>query len=355
MATPTLATLRSSFPDSRITGVMSPLNRELLAGDGGECSYFDDEILFHKRRRKSKHKVSRLGIIPKLRRRSIDILVLLTNSWWTAAVAHWGGAKSIVGYDRDLRGYYLTEKLPVPMSEGKPIPISAIDYYLQVAGWIGADCHSRRMELPLTEADQLGADELWKQVGFDSETPTIVINNNAAKDVSRVWPLHHVTELASKLSKEYGYQVLFHCGPGETAYAKEVVEQVADPLVASMGVLEKLPIGLSRGVLSRASVVVSTDSGARHMAVALGRPVVSLFGSTTPAWTKTYNVPEIELAEVQSCSPCYKPKCPLKHHDCMQKLSVNRVVEAVNDQLKHVNAENTRTAEHSQDSTGSAA
>lgn len=81
-----------------------------------------------------------------------------------------------------------------------------------------------------------------------------------------------------------------------------------------MGVVEQLPIGLSKAVLKCCVAVVSTDSGPRHLAVAFDRPVVSLFGATTPQWTSTYNHPEF-----------VDPNIPVVWRD----ITVHRVFEAV--------------------------
>jgi heptosyltransferase-2 len=88
---------------------------------------------------------------------------------------------------------------------------------------------------------------------------------------------------------------LLHCGPKERESANRIVSELQHPSIASMGIWEDLPIDLSKAVLRRADLVVSTDSGPRHMAVALNRPVVTLFGPTDPAWTHTYNRPEALL------------------------------------------------------------
>lgn len=348
MATPTLESLRSAFPKSHLVGIMTPVVAELLEATSENNTWFNDVVVFSKRRNKRSpskgfNVVSRLGIISELRRKKIDIHLLLTNSWWSAAVAHWGRAKTIVGYRRDWRGYYLTDGLPVPKEGSKRKPISAVDYYQAIGEWIGCNTTSKRMRLPLSSEDSAQADELWNQLDFCSSQSTVVINSNAAKDSSRVWPRTHVADLARRLADE-GYQVLLHCGPGERIFAETIVREVGNPRVASMGIRDELPISLSRGVLSKASVVVSTDSGARHMAVALDRPVVSLFGSTSPAWTKTYNRPEIELAEKLDCAPCYRRECPLGHHYCMQKLSVDRVLRAVQRLMSDTNTQSGKLA-----------
>jgi heptosyltransferase-2 len=173
------------------------------------------------------------------------------------------------------------------------------------------------------------ADELWNSCQFDLAVPTVVINSNSATEQARLWPAAKVQELATTLANEHSYQVLLHCGPAERELANRLAAEVNHPAVASMGRARNLPIGLTKAVLARACAVVSTDSGPRHVAVALNRPVISLFGPTDPLGTRTYNLTETILAADLPCRPCYAKSCPLKHGQCMQSLEVSSVIHAI--------------------------
>ncbi len=123
--------------------------------------------------------------------------------------------------------------------------------------------------------------------------------------------------------------MLLHCGPGEREAADAIASRINHPRVQSMGRAKSLPLGLTKAVMERASVVVSTDSGPRHIAVALDRPVISLFGPTDPVWTRTYNVTETEMGLHMACRACWKKTCPLGHNRCMRDLGVETVYGAV--------------------------
>lgn len=325
MATPTLRSLRQGYPDARLVGVMSSLVDELLPNAVDE-DCFDQRILVHRRgKQRVAHSVSRSSLVRELRKSKCDAVLILPNSFWSAAVAFACRIPRRVGYRRDGRAWLLTDAIPVPKNESGPIPVSAIDYYLKQAEWLGCEKQSRSMQLSVTPQDQELTDRLWSKLGFSFSLPTVVINSNSAKDASRVWPRENVAELARRLATEAGLQVLLHCGPGERQSAADTVALASHPKVLSMGVVDELPLGLSRGVLQRAAAVVTTDSGARHMAVALNRPVVTLFGSTSPFWTTTYNKPEQQVYLDLDCQPCYKSTCPLSHHRCMQDIGVSQV------------------------------
>jgi len=327
MATPTLRSLRAGFPNAQLIGVMRPVISDLLAG----TSLLDEHVPFNKRQR--------FKLISSLRAAKLDAMVLLTNSLWTAVVARLAGVKRVVGYNRDARGWLLTDRIPVPASKqankqhakhsSNKVHTPAIDYYLGLVEHMGCEVDDRRSELSITAAESELAKSLWKKCQFDSNAATIVLNSNSATDVSRLWPADKVRELATQLAANHGYQVLLHCGPAECEMANRLAAEVNHPLVASMGLAIDLPIGLTKAVLARAAAVVSTDSGPRHIAVALNRPVISLFGPTDPHGTRTYNLTETPLSVDLACRPCYAKTCPLKHGQCMQDISVQSVVQAI--------------------------
>lgn len=333
MATPTLRILRRSFPDYRIVGVMRPVIHDVLQQAWGtDRAWFDEALLFNK---KADDRVgSRWGLIRQIRNSGAQVAVLLTNSLWSAAAVRLGGVSRVVGYQRDARGVFLSDRVPVPRDGRRRLPISPIDYYLNLANWIGCDTlgeglASRAMQLGVTPADEVMAQRLWKQAGFVPNRPIVAINSGSATQAARLWPMENVQELARRLVRELNVQVLLHCGPAERAACNAIADNLADSRVVSMGIAEQLPIGLSKAVLKRSAVVVSTDSGPRHLAVALNRPVVTLFGPTAPEWTQTYNWPETILSAQPTRSDHVPSGATLQHSPCMQDIRVDRVWDAV--------------------------
>ena len=318
MATPTLRALaKASNVGDEIIGVMQPGISEVLRGN----PYFSHEILYTKRRTSD-----RLKLAVQLRSHQPQTVLLLTNSWWTALVARMSGARRTLGYARDGRGWLLNEALPaLKKDDGKFAPVPAIDYYLQLARRLGCDISDRRMELTVERPDRDAADDLYARIGFDQQRTTVVINSSGAWGAAKVWPADHVEQLARRIVGSHHWQVLLHCGPGEREAADAVASRIDHPRVQSMGKAKSLPLGLTKAVMERASVVVSTDSGPRHIAVALDRPVVSLFGPTDPAWTRTYNLPETDVGLQLACRGCWKKSCPLVHNRCMKDLGVETV------------------------------
>lgn len=339
MATPALRALRTALSaEAQLVGVMKPEVRDLLDG-----SNWFDSIITYEKTKPSAQSVSRWGLVSAIRRAQLDTMVLLPNSLWTALVSRLAGVRRLVGANRDGRGWLLSDPIEVPRSGRRFLAIPAIDYYLKLSGWLGAETRDRRMELTVTEDDVRQADRLWEKVGFDSHCPTVVINSSGATSSAKIWPIEKVAELARQIVDNQAWQVMLHCGPAERHTCQHIVDYVAHERIRSMAEMNSLPISLSKGVLARAAAVVSSDSGPRHMAIALSPKVISLFGPTDPSWTTTYNANEITLEASLPCRACWQKKCPLGHGDCMNLITVEQVygyvVDALSDRwTEHVQA-----------------
>lgn len=334
MAIPALRAMRDGFSaDTKFIAVSRPGPAALLA----EQRWFDDWLVYKPHAQSPVY--NRRRLLMALRAAQCDAAILMTNSLSSAVLSAIAGIPRRVGYARDARSWFLTDPLSVPKANGRPRPIPAIDYYLRIADCLGCPSIERQMELTVNDDYVSQADRLWETIGFSSQRQTVVINNNAASGDARVWPTEHVESLALKLVKNLDVQVLLHCNAQETVAANRIADQVNHPRIQSMGRISPLPIGLSQAIFARASNIVTTDSGGRHIAVAMNRPVVTLFGPTQPTWTTTYNIPEVVMQPEQSCGVCQKRGLRNQNGfgsgcECMRKINPQRVFMAIANQLK---------------------
>ncbi|MEX2027370.1 MAG: glycosyltransferase family 9 protein, partial [Pirellulaceae bacterium] len=134
-----------------------------------------------------------------------------------------------------------------------------------------------------------------------------------------------------QIAGELGQTVLINCGPSERDDARQTAELANHPRVKSLAGLspQELSFGLTKACLKRARLVITTDSGPRHLASALGTPTITLFGPIDPSWSVNYEQGAVHLRLPLECAPCGQKLCPLSHHRCMRDLTADIVFEAV--------------------------
>lgn len=323
MATPTLRALAEHLGSSTtIVGVMRPYVAEVLEG-----TPWLDEQVFYDPKSNDPHQNS-WPLIRRLRQMKLDSMILLPNSLRTGAIGWLSGAKERIGYARNGRGMLLTSGLKPPRTGRAYTPISAVDYYLELARAMGCQRTARTLELATTDENEGAADRVWKNFGWPSSARVVALCPAGAFGAAKHWPAEHFAELGRRIAEAEDCHVLVMCGPAERDAAEQIASLAADPRVVSLAAQPKLSIGLTKACVRRTQLVITTDSGPRHLAAGFQIPTVSLFGATDARWSINYNPREIRLREDLPCAPCAQRVCPLGHHRCMRDLAVNRVYGA---------------------------
>jgi heptosyltransferase II len=319
MATPLFRALKKGLPDSILTAVIRPQVAPTLDGS----AWFGETILFdHRSPRRSQRT---LAVVARLRRERFDLAVILPNSIRSALVARLAGIPRRLGYQRHGRALLLTDVLHHAVdSQGRRIPSPIVETYLKLARHLGCPAGTTRLELATTAADETAADRAWDELGLSGGEPVVCLNTGGAFGPAKNWPIGHFADLARRLVGESGVRVLVVCGPGERENARSIVASAADKRVVSLADCE-LGIGLTKACIRRTSLLITTDSGPRHFAAAFGTPVITLFGPTHIAWTRTHHPLAWHMKHTVPCGPCQRPVCPEGHHRCMKELAPDGV------------------------------
>jgi heptosyltransferase II len=156
----------------------------------------------------------------------------------------------------------------------------------------------------------------------------ICLNPGGAFGSSKHWPTENFADLARRIVDHMGRTVLVLCGPAERDEARQIVHQAARDRVVSFAEFPT-SIGLTKAAIRASEMLVTTDSGPRHFAQPFGIPAVTLFGPTHQAWSDTDDAHAVHLQVKVDCGPCQLRRCPLKHHRCMQDLSIDWVFDAI--------------------------
>lgn len=302
MATPALVRLRESLPGVFLGALARPGIDRLLDGlttpDGTPVI---DE--FH-----AAHPTGVLGpkfVAAKIRPRRYDTALLFTGSFSTALTVRVAGIPRRVGYDRDGRGFLLTSRLHPPRREGGGWAlVPAVSYYWFAASALidpeaPADLSAPTLTNPyraptllppgpalrlaVTTRDLEEAHRVRTSAGLEPGRPFAMLNpggNNPAKR----WPPERFSALADHLADRHGLTVLVNGSPAEGDLCRAIAAGArtarAVPLPDHAHTLGSL-----KALCRDARLMVTNDTGPRHIAAAFGTPTVALFGPTDPRWT----------------------------------------------------------------------
>lgn len=305
MATPTLRVLRELLPGTLLGGLMRPGIDQLLAG-----TTFLDEV--HVDRAQGMMGPKRVAA--RLRHVRYDAALLMTNSFSTALIARLAAIPRRIGYDRDGRGMLLTERLiPRRRREAEPYkrsaaapndwaPIPAVDYYFALARHLLRSCglepgRPGPMELGVTPAEELAADDLLERAGLtpDGEhPPALIMLNPGGNHENKRWPADRFAALACYLCDHHGVTVLLNGSPAEIELVDRIIGECGSRPVVSLP-RAGISLAVLKALVRRCRLMVTNDTGPRHIAAALGVPVVTLFGPTDHRWTTIPFEDEVRL------------------------------------------------------------
>jgi heptosyltransferase-2 len=246
--------------------------------------------------------------------------IVLPNSFKSALIPLLAGIGIRTGYLGELRWGILND---VRRVDEKRMPQIAQRYAA-----LGLDAEAA---LPASlpgvglRLDETQRHATLAKLGLDLQRPTAALCPGAEYGPAKRWPARHFAVLAQRLAA-LGYSVWLVGSPGDAPIG-------ADIAGASGGAVKDLCGRTSLGevidVLASASLVVSNDSGLMHIASALGKPLVALYGSSSPAYTPPL-APGARIVKLDlPCSPCFQRECPLGHFKCMQELTPERVLAEI--------------------------
>ncbi len=335
MATPALRLLREHLPDARIDVLTRRPVDDVLAS-----LEFVSGIQAARPRSPAEH----LRLVNTLRAQRYDAALLLSNAFKSALIAASAGIPVRVGYDRDARGWLLTRRLAAPRREGsKPWKpkwalVPAARYYLDAAAamlGIEPPADVPMMELAISATDEAEARRLLQEAGVLRGERFVVLNPGGNNEAKR-WPAERFITLGQHLQRVHGMAVLVNGSPAEAVLCGVIARGLASGpgRAVSLPALGGSVPGL-KGLLARASLLVTNDTGPRHIAAAFGTPVVSLFGPTDHRWTTipVRPLPDGTPSEVILLADPSLPEAQLANDHperCrIDRIEVSAVVEAV--------------------------
>ena len=316
LATAALRAIRKHYPDSSIYFYANKVVKDILS----PCRFNDYWL--------NQDSNCPFRIAKKFRKYKFTQAILLKNSFSCALAVFLAGIKSRVGYARDCRSFLLTEKLyPPKLSTGKFKPQSMVKYYLAPAAWLGCDIQDDQLELSIDTQSQQSLKEKLPQID-SPDKPLFILIPGGAFGPSKYWPAEYFAKTADLLIEKYNANVIISVSP--TPQERKIAHDIRSLSKNNLIDLSqtKLSLGQLKALFAKASLVIANDTGPRHIAIALKRKIVTLFGPNDPAWTDTGYENEIQIVTDVPCAPCQKPNCPTKNHICMKAISAEQVFNA---------------------------
>lgn len=240
--------------------------------------------------------------------------VILPHSFRSALLFFLGRVRNRIGYDRNTRGFMLSSKVPETV---RPEP--TVEHYLKIIDAMGGTRVLKAPILKVTEDEDKKFDEKY----VDLSSPYVVFITGAQYGPSKRWPDSHFSELANMIVKELNLNVYLLPGFGEEELAQKIyqgVEQKDRVVIKSMDIMEL------KVCLSRATAVVSNDTGPRHISAALSVPTFVLLGPMDEQYTCYPSSSTHVFSKDVTCRPCNKKRCD-KNHLCLTSITPDEVFQ----------------------------
>jgi len=324
LSTPLIKALRELFPNSFISFLLIPETKNVLENN----PHLNEILVYDKRKKKGLG--SFLQILAKIKERKFDLVIIPHRSLRSALLAYLSGIPQRIGFNKSTGSFLFTQKMVYPLN------VHEVDRNLSLLS--GFDFHQSDTapELFPSPEDFSYARKLLHDSGpmdpnsdIREEDKIVGIAPGSVWATKRCLP-ERFAEVADLLIKKAGAKVVFLGSEEDQKLCLEIANQMVEKPVILAG---KTNVLQSAAIISFCKVVLSNDSAPVHIASAMRKPVVAIFGSTIPEFGfAPYGEGHMIIEKKMSCRPCGihgRKKCPKKHFRCMKEITTEEVFQAV--------------------------
>ncbi len=327
MSLPALQALRDRYPAARISILARPWVADLYARE-----QFCDEIIAYQVPSGWKGLGAKWAVGTELRSRHFDGAILLQNAFEAAAIAWLGRIPVRIGYNRDGRGALLTDAIPVPAAG--EIATHQRFYYLELlkrAGVIGSYPPTAESKLSGSAQAAAAGRTHFARLGLGERV--VGISPGAAFGTAKQWLPERFAETGIRLARELRADVAVFGSMGEQQLCEAVRTEISASGVSCWNLAGKTTLAEFIEMAAACSLYLTNDSGAMHIASALGVPTAVVFGSTDHMATGPAGHRFAIIRQPVECSPCLLRECPIDHR-CMTRVTVESVTQAALELVK---------------------
>ena len=264
-----------------------------------------------------------------------QLALLFPNSFRSAWIARRAAVTERWGYRTDFRRWLLTRAVPKPKGR-----IHQADYYRRLVGALGYDVDAGPPRIDVRPSTRARAADVLGQYGRSPEDVLVGVAPGAAYGHAKRWPPSRVAEVLARLAGDRGATCVLLGAAGDRDAGREIESGLAASPAARdrvINLIGRTDLRLLMGLMSCCHAFLSNDSGAMHLAAAIGLHVTSLFGPTDERVTAPIGDHDVLVRDV-FCRPCLLRDCPIDHR-CMARIPASEVFDAVARRLDRAGAE----------------
>ncbi len=259
----------------------------------------------------------------ELRHHAYTQAIVLPNSWKSALIPWFANIPVRTGWKGELRYGLLNnlrhlDKSIYPLMVQRFVALAFPKNHKPISP---EDCPA-----PLLIANSQKVPTLLKKFDLSTEQPILILCPGAEFGPAKQWPAHYYSQVANHMASR-NWQVWIMGSEADKAIASDIATQSNSRNIHNLCGRTTLEDAID--LMSLATQVISNDSGLMHIASALDKPLVALYGATSPEFTPPLSEQAHIIATDVDCGPCFQRTCPEGHHKCMQLLTPDSVIGVI--------------------------
>jgi lipopolysaccharide heptosyltransferase II len=323
VATPALRAIRKAYPKARVTVMARPASAAVLVGNPA----VDRLLPLSKDERGGFFGAMRLA--SWIRAKKFDAAFVLHTSFRSALAAAMGAVPVRAGLTHEGRGFLLTHKAP------RDLRAHRTDENLRVLGLLGIPSDGADLEMHLTDEERGEASELLRASGAGASGLPLVGLHPGAGNVNRRWPAESFAALGAKIAATGRFEPVFFFGPADQEFERTIAAHYQRADLPPPPLVSPKNVRVLGAAFERTAAVVANNSGPMHVAAAVCVPGVFVHGPTPVArWApRGPGYANVVSADVE-CRPCDESDCRLERLECLEAVTPDQVLEALDELLK---------------------
>lgn len=266
----------------------------------------------------------RRQLAEQLRRENYQQAIVLPNSWKSALIPYWANIPKRTGFKGEMR-YGLLNDI---RTKNKLTLRRTVDQFIA----LGMEKNDNRIGQLIPPKPYLSIGNITQSLQKLNITrptqPILVLCPGAEYGIAKQWPLEYYAILAKKVIAQ-GWKVWIIGSPKDSVIGSRVEALSGSAEIDCISFCGQTNLIDAVNLMSLAHTVVTNDSGLMHVAAALNKPLIAIYGSSTPAMTPPLNPQAKILYRGLSCSPCFKRTCRYQHYQCLRNIKPEQVLETI--------------------------